>query len=272
MKKSNYFVALPLIVFLCLVTVACQKETMLLTSDPNAKVSTEVIGVNSAMSIVDSVISISANLDEELSRGTTMDQLETTVQKEQEIATALQPLTDCGKQLRSELLIAANDPNSGFVLSSEEMQILYNVRDEELALMMLIVLTASDNDVLFDDDPGRKISTGKAKDCLWEAFGINDAIAIWNTMAIGDGIKIVKLLQLPKGKLFKLLTKIIGKSNYIMLAYTVAEFAYCMLSDDAYMVPTYNGQKDINIKDLEISKEFEAEIFKGPVVLEITND
>lgn len=272
MKKGKFLMVLPLIVILCVANVACQKETMLLTYDPNAKVSTEVIGVNSAMVIVDSLISISSNLDEELSRGTALDQQEVTIQKEREIAAVLQPLTDCGKKLRSDLLIAANDPNSGFVLSSEELQILYNIKDEELAHMMIIVLTASDDYVLLTDDAGMKISTGKAKDCLWEAFGINDAIAIWTTMAKGQGIKIAQLLTIPKGKLFKLLSKIVGKANYVMLAYTIAEFAYCMLSDDAYKVSVTEGREGLDIQKIEMAEIFESEVFKSPVILEITND
>ena len=85
MKKENYL-SVSFIAFLCVIFVSCQKETMFLTSNPNASVSTEVIGVNSTMGIVDSLINISVNLDEELSRGTTEDQLYTSIAKEQEIA------------------------------------------------------------------------------------------------------------------------------------------------------------------------------------------
>lgn len=64
MKKENYL-SVSFIAFLCVIFVSCQKETMFLTSNPNASVSTEVIGVNSTMGIVDSLINISVNLDEE---------------------------------------------------------------------------------------------------------------------------------------------------------------------------------------------------------------
>lgn len=271
MKKENYL-SVSFIAFLCVIFVSCQKETMFLTSNPNASVSTEVIGVNSAMGIVDSLINISVNLDEELSRGTTEDQLYTSIAKEQEIATVLQPLTECGQQLRTNLLIAACDPDNGFELSMEEMQMLENLNDVELAQMMLIVLTAKDDDVLFADDPGRKISAAKAKDCLFEAFGINDAIAICSTMAKGHVVKIAEILTIPKGQLLKLLSKIIGRANYIMLALTIAEFAYCMLTEDAYKVPIVEGQEGLTLQHVEMTEIFEGEVFKRPVILEVMND
>ncbi len=271
MKKVNYF-AVSFVAVFCVIFVSCQKETMYLTSSPNGSVTTEVISVNSAMSIMDSLMELSVNIEEDLSRGTAIEQLEVSIEKEQKIAAALHPLTDCGQQLRTNLLIAASDPDNEFELSSDEIQLLENLNDAELAQMMLIILTASDDDVLLDDDTAMKISTGKAKDCLWEAFGINDAIAIWNTLATDKGIKIAKLLTLPKGKMLKLLSKIVGKANYIMLAYTVAEFAYCMLSEDAYKVSVIDGKEVVEIQYAGMAEVFDGEVFKGPVILQVTND
>lgn len=246
---------------------------MLSTSDYNIAVSTEVIGLHTAMQSVDSVVSISSNLQEELSRGTPIEQLEATQQKEAELAVAFKPLTDCSKQLRTNLLIAANNPDSGFTLSNDEIQILNNINDAELAEMMLIVLMAGNDDVPFDNDSGMKISTGKAKDCLWDALGINDIIPILKTIGVGSLTKATHvLLSIPKHQLFKILAKLTGKANYIMLAYMAAEFAYCMLSEDAYMVSNGSMSADCNLENRELAKEFEAEVFKCPVSLQVTND
>lgn len=273
MKRFYHILCLSVITMFSIFVTSCQKETMLLTSNPNAIVSTTVIGMHDAMTAVDSVVSVSANLDEELSRGTSMEQLEATRQKEAEIAAALMPLTNSGEQLRTNLLIAANDPDSGFFLSTEEIRVLENLNDAELAQMMLVVLSAADDDVIFTDDPGRKISTGKAKDCLWEALGINDMLAILDYIKVGCVAEIVHIfVSLPKGKLFNLLAKITGKANYIMLAYAAANFVYCLLSEDAYMVKLPNCQNYAGVEKAGIAEIFEADILSCPAVIQITNE
>ncbi len=273
MKKLKLSALISMFALMATVSTSCQKETMLLTSDSNIAVSTDVISLHAAMQSVDSVVSISSNLHEELSRGTAIEQLEATRQKEAELAVAFKPLTDCGEQLRTNLLIAASDPNSGFTLSNEELQILNDINDAELAEMMLIVLMAGNDDVPFDDNSGMMISTGRAKDCLWEALGINDIIPILKTIGVGSLTKAVHvIMSMPKHQLFKALAKLTGKANYIMLAYMAAEFAYCMLSEDAYMVPTGSTSADYNMDNLELAKKFEGEVFKYPVSLQITND
>lgn len=62
------------------------------------------------------------------------------------------------------------------------------------------------------------------------------------------------------------------RANYIMLALTIAEFAYCMLTEDAYKVPIVEGQEGLTLQHVEMTEIFEGEVFKRPVILEVTND
>lgn len=137
-----------------------------------------------------------------------------------------------GREIQDELIeIAIQDEEQAYI-TDEEIQILTNLTEDQLAQLALEITTLSEYDELLALD-GRQISSNKYVQCMAEALGISDLLDMWQAVVGGPG----GLTAIYKGTKIiintKTLSKVLGglalrSAGWISVGITLYKYATCI--------------------------------------------
>ena len=151
-----------------IVLTSCNSESeeQLPEESNGSSIEVNIVESNKFLATTKNVGQLMNSYRSKMSRTTDVEEAnEATMELEQSIATECADLVDCGREVVESVIEASNNPDDEFSLSDEELMMLTDMTEPELAELGMIISASGLEDKLAEMD-GCEITMHHVVDCL----------------------------------------------------------------------------------------------------------
>ncbi len=227
--------------------VSCnnEDENLMDLNESDVNIVVDGVSLQQSLEIIAQIAPIGDSISSTMSRtDLSMEDYNSAVIKvEKRLSEICKPWVAVGKNMVKELLVSSEQ----FNMSSEEIELVSNLSDEELAVSTLLLsfYSMQNESVVID---GMMITYQRVWDCFVDATGINDIFYLMSELRMNTVDQIIKLL-VRKPELIAHFAKVSRCMTYFGLAVTIAQFTYCIMD---YAIPATNDY--FSLSDIEAAE------------------